>query len=138
MGIGGAPYSKLEQLGGKSRRQLKQEARAEDIRQMKACYKAVDARDGGRCRVCRTRGNPNAMTLLERLHHHHLVYRSRGGQHETDSVLLLCGDCHEAIHVTATLRLEGDADARDVVTGRLAGVQVSRYTEAGWQVEKYC
>ena len=137
-GIGSHAYSKADQLGGKTRRQSKADARAKEAAEIRACYKAVDQRDGGRCRVCRTRGNPHATTLLERLHRHHMVYRSRGGEHVTSNVVSLCSGCHEAIHVLMTLRVEGDADARDAVTGKLAGVQVSRYSESGWAVEKFC
>jgi hypothetical protein len=53
-------------------------------------------------------------------------------------VITVCTKHHDEIHVHATLRLEGDATARDAVTGKLAGVQVSRHTETGWKVEKLC
>ncbi len=136
-GVGSQPYSKLQQSGGKSRRQAKADKRAEEARAIRDCYKAVDARDKGRCRVCGRRGNPQATTLLDRIHRHHMIFRSRGGQHGPSNVVSLCAECHDAIHVKSTLRVDGDATARDVVTGKLAGVQVSRYTETGWRVEKW-
>jgi len=111
--------------------------RAEEAQSMRQCYRIVDERDGKRCRVCRRPGYPNGTTLLDRLHHHHMVYRSRGGQHEPDSVILLCAICHAAIHIEGTLRVSGDANARDTATGKLAGVKVERYTDAGWIVEKF-
>lgn len=104
---------------------------------MRLCYRRVDTRDEGRCRVCLRRGNPEATTLLDRLHRHHMVYRSRGGEHLPENVLSVCKACHDAIHVTATLRVSGDAEAVDAVTGKLAGVVVERVTDAGWTVEKW-
>jgi hypothetical protein len=136
-GPGSVAFSKLDQSGGKSRRQAKADKRAEEAAELKSCYRIVDARDGGRCRVCNRRASPQATTLLDRMHRHHMVYRSRGGQHESSNVVSLCAACHSAIHVEMVLRVDGDATARDAVTGALAGVQVSRYTETGWKVEKW-
>jgi hypothetical protein len=136
-GPGSQAWSKADQIGGKTRRERKQDARTAEAATMRACYRLVDARDGGQCRVCKKRASPTATTLLERMHRHHMVYRSRGGTHEPENVLSVCSGCHDAIHVRLDLRVEGDANARDAITGKLAGVKVERYTEQGWKVEKW-
>ena len=136
-GPGSIALSKAKQVGG-SRVARKQAARAAEAQAIKACYREVDERDGHQCRVCRKRCNPRAISMLDRAHHHHMVYRSRGGQHVPESVITLCAACHDAIHVRMELRVTGDANARDAVTGKLAGVKVERYTvDRGWQVEKW-
>lgn len=109
--------------------------RAEEAKELQACYRAVDERDIGRCRVCGKRGSPTAVGLLDRLHRHHIVYRSRGGQHVSSGVLSVCASCHAAIHNDGTLRVSGDADVRDAVTNKLAGVLVERLIDAVWRVE---
>lgn len=103
---------------------------------MRECYQAVDRRDEGQCRVCKRRCSPTAIGMLDRAERHHLRYRSKGGEHETANVITLCKVCHASVH-GATLQLEGDADVRDKVTGRLGGVRVERWREGGWTVEKW-
>jgi predicted HNH restriction endonuclease len=132
MGQGGVAFSKLDQLGGQTRRERKASRMAAEEAAERACYRIVDARDGRQCRVCGRGESPrNPIT------HHHLTYRSLMGKHESSNVLTVCQTCHDAVHVHKRLLLEGDATARDLVTGKLAGVQVSRYTEAGWRTEKW-
>lgn len=109
--------------------------RAEEARELRWCYRDVDERDIGRCRVCGKRGSPTAVGLLDRLHRHHMVYRSQGGDHRSCNVLSVCASCHAAIHNDGTLRLSGDADMRDVLTGKLAGVLIERLVDAVWTVE---
>lgn len=48
----------------------------------------VDARDGGLCRHCGRVGQ----------HHHHLTFRSQGGTHTTQNLILVCVKCHDDIH----------------------------------------
>jgi hypothetical protein len=115
----------------------KQRKRTEEASQLRACYKAVDERDAGRCRVCGKRGSPTAVGLLDRLQRHHMVYRSKGGEHRSENVLSVCAACHAAIHVDGSLRVIGDADVRDAVTGKLGGVAVWRLKESGWTEEKF-
>lgn len=122
---------------GKTRAEEKRDDRARGLQEQRNCYALVDERDGGRCRVCGRRGSPRMATLLDRLHRHHLVYRSLGGQHVSWAVVSICAHCHDEIHVMGTLHLEGDADLRDD-RGRLCGVQVSRLRESGWVVEGMC
>lgn len=129
-------YPKSVQLG-QTRRERKQQRRLEEARQIRACYQQVDARDGHICRVCGARTSPQG-GLEHRTIHHHLVFRSQisvaRGRHSTANVITICPACHDAIHVHGTLRLTGDADLRDRLTGRLSGVCVERYTESGWEV----
>lgn len=124
-------------VNGKTRLQEKLARRTAEAQAIRLCYRQVDQRDGGRCRVCKRRGNPYATTLLDRLHHHHLIYRSRGGTDEPENVASICAQCHDAIHTLGEMRLEGDANARDAVTGRLAGLCVQRLIDGQWQVEKW-
>lgn len=107
--------------------------KADEARQMKACFAAVTTRDGHACRVCKRR--VGGMGLLEAGHHHHLAYRSRGGTHTTENVVLLCVQCHSAVH-DAEIRLTGDADLRSPHTGALVGVVLERYSEGGWKKER--
>ena len=48
----------------------------------------VMARDGG-CRFCGTR---------TRLHVHHIIYRSQGGQHTPENLIVLCNQHHDLVH----------------------------------------
>lgn len=114
----------------------KRERRAREAATIRECYQCVDRRDEGHCRVCRRRCSPMSVAMVERAERHHLTYRSKGGQHETANVVTLCKFCHVAVH-GGTLRLEGDADARDKATRKLAGIRVERWHESGWRVEKF-
>lgn len=67
----------------------------------KVC-KAVDKRDGPYCRVC-------LLPLTTGAHHHHIVFRSLGGQHTTANVCLVCPPCHVAIHHKRII-VTGNAD----------------------------
>ena len=55
----------------------------------RSVYAAVDARDERQCRCCGRR---------EKLHHHHLTFRSKGGGDCVENVLLLCVLCHALLH----------------------------------------
>lgn len=55
----------------------------------RSVYAAVDARDERACRCCGRR---------EKLHHHHLTFRSKGGGDVVENVLLLCVLCHALLH----------------------------------------
>jgi hypothetical protein len=123
-------------VNGRSRGDERRERVAVDERRRRDAYRVVDVRDGRRCRVCRASVTPGAVDGRQRAEHHHLEYRSRGGQHESRNVVLLCARCHDEIHVRAILRLSGDADVRDTV-GLLAGVRVERLREHGWEVSTW-
>ena len=109
------------------------EKQAQKVAEERRVYALVTNRDDHCCRVCGKFCNPRAMGLLAKAHHHHLVYRSRGGETTITNVLLLCPKCHAEEH-DGRLRLSGDAELRDPVTGRLAGVKVERPSEEGWLV----
>jgi 5-methylcytosine-specific restriction endonuclease McrA len=96
-------------------------------------YAAVTLRDESCCRVCGKFCNPRAIGLLVKAHHHHLIYRSAQGVTDTWNVCLLDAKCHDDEH-TGKLQLSGDADLRDPVTGRLAGIKVERPTDGVMQV----
>jgi hypothetical protein len=58
----------------------------------------VDARDKKQCRCCERKADSNASTLLERLHRHHIVYRSALGEESAANKVSLCAWCHAAEH----------------------------------------
>jgi 5-methylcytosine-specific restriction endonuclease McrA len=107
-------------------RKLAREAQWRDV------CEAVDRRDGHHCRVCGAWTNPEAVTLLERGHRHHMRYRSAGGPDETWNLATVCAKCHDAEH-SGRLQLSGDADHRDPA-GRLCGIKVEKPGESGWEV----
>ena len=47
----------------------------------------IDERDGGCCRICGSHTG---------LQHHHVVFRSAGGDDREDNLILLCWRCHDA------------------------------------------
>ena len=96
----------------------------------KDCYAQVDRRDGHCCRVCHAR--VGGVGMLAAVHHHHLVYRSLGGKHETSNVLSLCVKCHDLVH-RGEIQLSGNADERNSI-GVLSGVKLEKAGESGWQV----
>ncbi len=104
---------------------------ADDKKAERECYAQVDRRDSHCCRVCRAR--VGGVGMLQAVHHHHLVYRSRGGAHDTKNVVSLCVKCHSAVH-NGEIRLSGDADSRNHI-GVLNGVKLERGHESGWKVE---
>lgn len=72
-------------------------------------YRAVNVRDQYRCRACEGRAHPGDVSEFTRGHHHHIVYRSKGGTHSTRNVCLLCALCHADVH-EGRLTIRGDAD----------------------------
>lgn len=74
--------------------------------QQRIVYRLVSKRDVT-CRCC---GGKTG------LHHHHLRFRSRGGQDTESNVLLLCAVCHADLH-GYRLHIIGD-DARHQLTFR--------------------
>ncbi len=69
---------------------------------------AVDARDKRQCRVCKI--TTSAYDLARHPHHHHITYRSKGGQDTVENVILLCASCHDQVHRSGKLRLIGQSD----------------------------
>ena len=92
----------------------------------KLVYRAVDARDGLRCRIC---GEWAGLDI----HRHHLVYRSAGGLTTTANILSLCPTCHVVGIHGGRLKASGDADERGRY-GRLCGVRVEQLNTGDvWQ-----
>ena len=54
----------------------------------KLCQKILE-RDGWKCQAC---------GLRQRLHIHHIVFRSHGGEDTLENLIALCSDCHDAVH----------------------------------------
>ena len=54
-----------------------------------ALCKAILQRDGWRCRNCGMRSGLSC---------HHVVYRSHQGEDTTNNLLVLCSQCHDAVH----------------------------------------
>lgn len=75
--------------------------RAKRANYAKVC-REVDARDRGRCRMC------GRAVLVGCRHHHHIVYRSRGGKDVASNLILVCGPCHRDIH-DGRLKVTGTA-----------------------------
>jgi 5-methylcytosine-specific restriction endonuclease McrA len=130
-------YSGFAIPKGPTRYRTKATRKAEKEAHERTVHQAVDARDHHTCRVCGRYCSPLAVTLLERSHRHHVVYRSKGGPTETWNLVTLCASCHHDEH-DGTIQLSGDADARDKATGKLRGIKVERQSETGWKVEKWC
>jgi 5-methylcytosine-specific restriction endonuclease McrA len=93
-----------------TRRDDKAKEERDELAHEREVYKAVDLRDRKRCRACGRKSNPNGVGLLDRAHHHHVIYRSAGGPTETWNVALICASCHDEEHVKRTLQIEGNAD----------------------------
>lgn len=84
-----------------SRAEEKQASKAEKLARRRIVYRIVSKRDKV-CRCCQAKG-PG-------LHHHHLKFRSKGGQDTEANVYLLCPICHADVHAYR-LTVDGD-DAR--------------------------
>lgn len=74
-------------------------------------YAAVDRRENYRCRVFGTPADPRATDMLTRGHHHHIVFRSRGGNDTTDNLVLLSAEAHALVHARR-LWITGNANQR--------------------------
>lgn len=76
-------------------------------------YAAVDRRDKLRCRVTGRQGDPYSTSLLDKLHHHHILQKGRDlGPTETWNVISLHASTHSALHDNE-LTIEGSADPNE-------------------------
>ena len=110
--------------GRQQRSEARQQAKAD-----RQVYKDVDARDGLRCRACRTYAGIDA-------HRHHL----KGRKFTTvQDVCNLCDECHELLHVRVggkLLKLYGDANLRNE-HGALCGLTLeTRNNDGTWRTEE--
>jgi hypothetical protein len=101
---------------------------------IESCYRAVDLRDRSVCRVTGRYVVPGASDPSQRREHHHLVPRSRGGEHQTANVVTISAAVHQLIHA-GKVHLSGDANLRDA-DDRFCGVKMERMTERGWETER--
>lgn len=64
-----------------------------------ACTRAVDVRDGKKCRCCKHKVEKVIELTPKRAEHHHIVRRRKVAALRTDvrNVLLLCFRCHEKV-----------------------------------------
>ena len=110
----------------------KAQRKADEAKAIKDCYREVDRRDGSRCRICERR--VCGVSMDTKRIHHHLVYRSAGGDHLPANVLSICPRCDDLIHREGKLRVTGDANKRNS-EGRFCGVRVQRWVGDGkaWQ-----
>lgn len=114
-----------------SRVSAKKEQKRQEAENWQSVCRHVDARDGHRCRACGARCNPQAMTMLEKAHHHHVEFRSRGGMDTTENTATLCAQCHEAVH-RHSLRLQ-----KLTPEGADGPLAVERYSdEHGWYIAR--
>jgi len=81
----------------------KRDLSREKDQRRRSVYLAVDRRDERACRCCGRR---------EKLHHHHLIFRSRQGEDAPENILLLCAFCHALIHARQLWILGKNADRR--------------------------
>ncbi len=72
------------------RYQVKGDKRKAEEAQKREAYRLVDIRDGRCCRACGRRCRSTLEAVADRLEHHHLVFRSRGGKFTTDNLVSLC------------------------------------------------
>jgi hypothetical protein len=81
----------------------KRDLSREKDQRRRSVYLAVDRRDERACRCCGRR---------EKLHHHHLIFRSRQGEDAPENILLLCAFCHALLHARQLWILGKNADRR--------------------------
>lgn len=92
-----------------SRAAEKRAAKREAEKRKRNVYSFVSNRDGFKCRACGRVGSPNATSMLDKLHHHEIKFRSVGGQIVSSNVVLLDAECH-ADAQAHRLIITGDAD----------------------------
>jgi 5-methylcytosine-specific restriction endonuclease McrA len=91
------------------------DAQKADDENRRQVYAFVTKREESRCRVCDAFCNPHATTLLDKGHHHHIVYESAQGPTSVENVCLLCAKCHNAEH-KHQIAIEGNANAAPWLT----------------------
>jgi hypothetical protein len=102
----GKPRFKADQpsrLDDATTRERSKTQRRQDV------YRKVDQRDRYRCRAYGTPADPYAPTLLQRGHHHHVQFRSQGGNDTTANLCLLSPTAHDEVH-KRILFISGNAD----------------------------
>jgi len=93
----------------RSRVDDKRERKAEAESNWRKVCAAVTKREASHCRVSGVRVDPNAPDMLRRGEHHHVVFRSAGGEDTTANVILVSLEVHKAIHA-GRIQVEGNGD----------------------------
>lgn len=77
-----------------------------------AVCRAVELRDGFRCRCCKGRVVKTIRLQGDRLEHHHVIPLSLGGPDTVENVAITCKNCHDDRHVSRVLHIKGNAEKR--------------------------
>lgn len=80
-------------------------------KQRRLVYAAVNVRDNYHCAACGKPADPRALEMTRHGHHHHITFRSQGGQDTTANICLLCPVCHADVHAHR-LTISGNADKK--------------------------
>lgn len=110
-------YPKPEPRARKKRREDK-----DDDKHEREVYQAVDRRDKNRCQLTGRRGNPYTVDPLDKLHHHHIIERSRLGPTETWNLVLVHRIVHDLIN-DSRIDVYGNADEQLTWTIRADAVE---------------
>ena len=86
----------------------KRQKRLDLAQEERTCRAAVRWRDKGRCVV------PHCRAISRHLHH--IVYRSHGGQWQTQNICSLCPAHHALVHA-GKIQISGNADEELTFTG---------------------
>lgn len=70
----------------------------------------VERRDGHLCRCCRCALTKTIRLQGDRMEHHHVIPKSRGGADTIENVAVICKNCHDERHVTRVLHITGNAE----------------------------
>lgn len=81
----------------------KRDEQREKLNALRRVHLAVDQRDGRQCRCCGRR---------EKLHKHHITFRSKGGNDSTENLVTLDALCHALLHARQLWILGKNADKR--------------------------
>lgn len=109
-----------------SRLLVRARKRREEATALQQAYRAVNVRDGYKCRACGRQCSPQAVDMLARGEHHHIEFRSKGGEHSSQNVALVCSFCHAEIHAHR-LKVEGNADE---------ALTIWKLAEGGWYIAR--
>jgi hypothetical protein len=107
--MGASNHPGLRYAKGEGRVESAEKQTKDDKVEEQQVYHQVDVRDERRCRCCSRRGSPRATSLLQKLHHDHILERSLGGATTTANVCLLCARCHE-FKTSHVIEPEGNPD----------------------------
>ena len=82
---------------------------------LSAAIKIVDERDGDECRICGVQTDAGGV-WTDTPHHHHIVFRGRGGKDDASNLVVICARCHDLIHNSGRLRVSGTGN--DLIISR--------------------